>query len=99
MVKPQKVKAWAMPGTVHWSSFFWPPTSTSSALSRLGTSLIRLGTAGSPEEISRYSQKNRRPAMANITTVMPSPTASLRGTVFLLGGYYSVTTVGGRPGS
>ena len=41
MVKPQKVKAWATPGTVHCSSFFWPPTSTSSALTRLGTSANR----------------------------------------------------------
>ena len=31
MVKPQKVKAWASPGTVHWSSLRWPPTSASSA--------------------------------------------------------------------
>ena len=53
MVKPQKVKAWARPGTVHCSSFFWPPTSTSSALTRLGTSLNRDGTAGCPAEISR----------------------------------------------
>ena len=36
IVKPQKVKAWARPGTVHCNSFFWPPTSTSSALTRLG---------------------------------------------------------------
>jgi hypothetical protein len=53
MVKPQKVKAWATPGTVHCSSFFWPPTSTSSALIRLGTSANRDGTAGSPAEMSR----------------------------------------------
>ena len=53
MVKPQKVKAWARPGTVHWSSFFWPPTSTSSASTRLGTSRNRLGTAGCPAEMSR----------------------------------------------
>ena len=46
MVKPQKVKAWARPGTVHCSSFFWPPTSTNSALIRFGTSRNRLGTAG-----------------------------------------------------
>ena len=87
IVKPQKVKAWATPGTVHCSSFFWPPTSTSSALIRFGTSLNRDGTAGWPDEINWYSQKNRRPAMANITAVMPSPTASLTGTAFLLGGY------------
>ena len=91
MVKPQKVKAWASPGTVHCSSFFCPPTSTSSALTRLGTSRKRLGTAGWPAEMSLKSQKNRRPAMANITAVMPRPTASLRGTAFLLGGYYRVT--------
>ena len=24
MVKPHMVKKWAMPGTVHWRSFFWP---------------------------------------------------------------------------
>ncbi len=46
MVNPQKVKAWAKPGTVHCRSFFWPPTSTSSALIRFGTSRNRLGTAG-----------------------------------------------------
>ena len=87
MVKPQKVKAWARPGTVHCSSFFCPPTSTSSALTRFGRSLNRDGTAGCPAEISRKSQKNRRPAMANITAVIPSPKASLRGTAFLLAGY------------
>ena len=91
MVKPQKVKAWARPGTVHCSNFFCPPTSTSSALTRLGRSLKRLGTAGWPAEMSLNSQKNRRPAMANITAVIPRPTASLRGTAFLLGGYYRVT--------
>ena len=46
MVKPHMVKKWAMPGTVHWRSFFWPATSTSSALSRAGMSLARLGHGG-----------------------------------------------------
>jgi hypothetical protein len=42
-------------------------------------------------------QKNRRPAMANITAVIPSPRASLRGTAFLLDGYSRVTKAGCRP--
>ena len=46
MVKPHMVKKWAMPGTVHLRSFFWPATSTTSASARLGTSPKRLGTAG-----------------------------------------------------
>ena len=46
MVKPHMVKKWAMPGTVHWSSFFCPATSTSSALTRAGMSLTRLGHSG-----------------------------------------------------
>ena len=88
MVKPQKVKTWARPGTVHWRSLRWPPTSTSSASARLGTSRKRFGVADSPDEMRRNSQKNLRPAMANITAVMPSPTASLTGTAgFLLLGY------------
>ena len=53
IVKPQKVNAWAKPGTVHCRSFFWPPTSTSSAWTRLGTSLKREGTAGWPAEMRR----------------------------------------------
>ncbi len=52
MEKPQKVKAWAMPGIVHCRSFFWPPTSTSSALTREGRFLKRSG-AGCPLEINR----------------------------------------------
>ncbi len=56
MVKPQKVKKWASPGTVHWSSLRCPPTSTTSASTRDGTSLFRGGTAGSPAEMRRKSQ-------------------------------------------
>ena len=80
MVKPHIVKKWAMPGTVHCSSFFWPATSTSSALIRFGMSLTRLGTAGCPAVTRRPNQKNRRPAMASITTVMTSPMLILTAT-------------------
>ena len=34
MMKPQNVKKWARPGTVHFNSLRWPATSTSSASTR-----------------------------------------------------------------
>ncbi len=80
MVNPQKVKAWARPGTVHWSSFFCPPTSTSSAFTREGMFLKRSG-AGWPLETNSKIHRNRRPAMANMIAVMLRPTASLTTTV------------------
>jgi len=80
MVKPHMVKKWAVPGTDHCSSFFWPATSTSSAFRRFGTSLARLGTAGCPEAMSRPSQKNRRAAMASITKKITSPMEILTAT-------------------
>ena len=55
MVKPQKVKAWARPGTVQRSSLRWPPTSESSGpgpLSEMGEALgVGLALPDQAEEI------------------------------------------------
>ena len=44
MVKPQKVKAWAKPGTVQRRSLRWPPTSDSSAHARARNPVNRFGS-------------------------------------------------------
>ena len=76
-VKPQNVRACATPGTVHFSSLRCPITSVASvATSRPGcdrTASTRSG-AGCPLNASRFSHHNRRPAIANATTVSTKPT-------------------------
>ena len=75
-MKPQNVSAWAMPGTVHWSSLRWPITSVASTLASrpgwLRTAATRSG-AGWPVRATRYSHHSRRPAKANAATVRASP--------------------------
>ena len=76
-MKPQKVRACAAPGTVHFSSLRCPITSTASvSTSRPGCSraaAIRSG-AGCPLNASRFSHHSRRPATASATTVRTRPT-------------------------
>ena len=76
-VNPQNVRACATPGTVHFSSLRCPITSVAStAASRPGcdrTASTRSG-AGCPLPASRFSHHNRRPAIANATTVTTKPT-------------------------
>ena len=82
-MKPQKVNAWARPGTVHFSSLRWPITSAASTpASRPGcerTAAIRSG-AGCPARPTRASHHNRRPASANAATVKTRPTTIRRTT-------------------
>ena len=68
-----------MPGTVHWRSFFWPPTSTSSALSRFGMSLARSG-AGCPTGSADTARRTVCPRWRTRSRSMPSPMASLTAT-------------------
>ncbi len=76
-MNPQKVAAWAAPGTDHCSSFRCPTTSVSwVSASRPGCERAyssRSG-AGCPLNASRFSHQNRRPAMANAATVSTRPT-------------------------
>ena len=76
-VKPQNVRACAMPGTVHFSSLRCPITSVVSVATSLPTcsrtASIRSG-AGCPLIASRFSHHSRRPAIANATTVRTRPT-------------------------
>ena len=76
-MKPQKVAAWAAPGTVHFSSLRCPMTSVSwVSASRPGCDLAYSSRSGAgwPLNASRFSHHNRRPAIANAATVSTRPT-------------------------
>ena len=76
-MKPQKVAACAIPGTVHFSSLRCPTTSVSCASASVpgcSRAYASLSGAGCPEKASRLSHHTRRPAIANAATVSTRPT-------------------------
>src|SRR5579875_343839 len=70
-VKPQKVNAWARPGTVHLRSRRWPPTSVISTSARFAHFESRPG-AGWPAVTRRPRNTSRRPATRNAMAVAAS---------------------------
>jgi hypothetical protein len=75
-MKPQKVAAWAAPGTDHFSSFRCPMTSVSCVRTSPGTCSLAYSSrsgAGCPDRASRLSHHSRRPATASAATVSARP--------------------------
>ncbi len=76
MMKPQNVAKCAIPGTVHFSSFRCPNTSTTwdrTSPAGFSRTIASRSGAGWPLAASRYSHHSRRPASANATAVRARP--------------------------
>ena len=83
MMKPQNVTKCAAPGTVHFSSFRWPNTSsawTSTSRPTCERTASTRSGAGCPARPSRPSHHRRRPAIAAAATVISRPRTILRAT-------------------
>ncbi len=72
-IKPAKTSTWAMPGTVHFSSFRCPRTSVNSAWSRRPFWSVR-STVGWPDRMRLLRNSTRRTAKNPATRMMTMPT-------------------------
>ena len=73
--KPPNTRAWAMPGTLHLSSFFCPSTSVNCVSTRAGTWSVR-PMAGWPERMRPWRKRIRRNASPPAATMSTTPTAA-----------------------